>query len=104
MTKFPPLVDSHCHINMLDLTEFNYDMDEVINQARANGVEHMLCVCCELTDLPALHQLAESYPNLSTSAGIHPNTEMEMELDASQLVSLASHPSCIAIGETGLDF
>ena len=99
-----PLVDSHCHINMLDLSEFNQTMDEVINQARTNGVEHMLCVCCELADLPALHQLAETYPNISISTGIHPNTEMESELDASQLVTLAKHPSCIAIGETGLDY
>lgn len=99
-----PLVDSHCHINMLDLTEFDQNMDEVINQARANGVEHMLCVCCELTDLPALHQLAENYSNISISVGIHPNTEMETELDANQLVTLANHPACIAIGETGLDY
>ncbi len=99
-----PLVDSHCHINKLDLTEFNHSMDNVINQARANGVEHMLCVCCELTDLPALHKLAETYPNISISAGIHPNTEMQDELDASQLVALAAHPACIAIGETGLDY
>jgi len=99
-----PLVDSHCHINMLDLTEFNDSMDNVINQARANGVEHMLCVCCELNDLPALHKLAETYPNISFSVGIHPNTEMDAELDASQLVILATHPGCIAIGETGLDY
>lgn len=104
MTNIAPLVDSHCHINTLDLTTFNDNMDEVIHQAHVSGVEHMLCVCCELGDLPALHQLAEKYPNISTSTGIHPNTEMEKELNASELVSLASHPSCIAIGETGLDY
>ena len=104
MTTIPTLIDSHCHINMLDLTEYNQNMDEVINQARANGVAHMLCVCCELNDLPALHQLAETYPNVSISVGIHPNTAMETELDASQLVTLAAHPACIAIGETGLDY
>ncbi len=99
-----PLVDSHCHINKLDLSEFNHSMDNVINQAYANGVEHMLCVCCELTDLPPLHKLAETYPNISISTGIHPNTEMRDELDASQLVAFAAHPACIAIGETGLDY
>lgn len=99
-----PLVDSHCHINMLDLTEFDNNMDNVINQAQAKGVEHMLCVCCELADLPALHQLADTYPNISISTGIHPNTEMSEELDAGQLIQLAAHPACIAIGETGLDY
>ena len=100
----PTLIDSHCHINTLDLTEFNNNMDEVIEQARVNGVEHMLCVCCELGDIPALHQLAATYPNISISTGIHPNIEMESELNASQLVMLADHPACIAIGETGLDY
>lgn len=100
----PPIIDSHCHINMLDLGEFDHNMDNVIHQARANGVEHMLCVCCELTDLPALHQLAERYTDISISVGIHPNTEMDDEIDENQLVALAAHPACIAIGETGLDY
>lgn len=99
-----PIVDSHCHINMLDLNEFNGDMDAVIHQAHTNGVEHMLCVCCELSDLPALYNLAEIYPEVSISVGIHPNTEMPTELKAEELIALAAHKSCIAIGETGLDY
>ncbi len=104
MSKPPRLVDSHCHINMLDLTDFNHNMDDVIHLAQANDVEHMLCVCCELGDLPALDQLAAKYPHVSISVGIHPNTDMDKELDASQLIALANRPSCIAIGETGLDY
>lgn len=100
----PPLVDSHCHLNFLDLTDFNHDMDQVILQAEANGVEHMLCVCVEPGDIPAIQQLALRYDNISTSVGVHPNTELKDELDAAQLQSLAAHPSCIAIGETGLDY
>ncbi len=103
-SKIAPLVDSHCHINMLDLSEFKNGMDDVIHQASAAGVEHLLCVCVELADLPALYQLAERYPHASISVGVHPNTEMVDEVDASQLVALTSHPACIAMGETGLDY
>lgn len=99
-----PLVDSHCHINTLDLSEFNQKMDNVVHQAREAGVERMLCVCVELADLPALYALAETYPDVSISVGIHPNTQMEQELDAQALVQLAAHPACIAMGETGLDY
>ena len=99
-----PLVDSHCHLNMLDLSEFDHDLQHVIDKAHANGVEHMLCVCVEPNDLPALYQLAERYQNISISVGVHPNTELTTELDAVALTSLAIHPSCIAIGETGLDY
>jgi len=106
MTNVTPfsLVDSHCHLNMLDLSEFNDEMDNVILQARTNGVTHMLCVCVEPTDLPALYEIAANYSNISISVGIHPNTEMESEFDALTLVELSRHPACIAIGETGLDY
>ena len=99
-----PLIDSHCHLNMIDLSEFDNDIDQVIKKAHANGVVHMLCVCVEPNDLPALYQLAANYPDISISVGIHPNTEMDVELDAEQLSKLALHPACIAIGETGLDY
>ena len=98
------LVDSHCHLNSIDLSEFDNDMAEVIARARANGVEHMLSVCVEQSDLPALYTLAETYSDISISVGIHPNIEMGDELDAAELVKLSRHPACIAIGETGLDY
>ena len=99
-----PLIDSHCHLNSIDLTEFNNDMGEVIRRAKENGVAHMLSVCVEPTDVPALYQLADIYPEISISVGIHPTTEMTEELDAAHLIQLAHHPACIAIGETGLDY
>jgi TatD DNase family protein len=103
MTK-ASLIDSHCHLNSLDLSEFDHDMNQVLLKAAANGVAHMLCVCVEESDLQALYQLAETYPNVSISVGIHPNVEMEKEWDAETLVTLAKHKACIAIGETGLDY
>lgn len=98
------LVDSHCHLNHIDLSEFNHDMDVLMQRARDEGVRHMLCVCTELSDLPAMHQLAAQYKDVSISVGIHPNTEMPEELNVAGLTELASHPACIAIGETGLDY
>lgn len=99
------LVDSHCHLNMLDLTEFDQNLDQVMTQAKANGVEYFLSVCVELNDLPALFNIADRYTNVAISVGIHPNTEMENEPDAIRLRELVSqHPACIAVGETGLDY
>jgi len=98
------LIDSHCHLNLLDLTDFDQNLDHVLARAETNNVKHMLCVCVELTDIPALHDIATRYPNVSTSVGVHPNTVMDQEPDASMLSTLAAHPSCIAIGETGLDY
>ncbi|MCP0914409.1 TatD family hydrolase [Legionella sp. 27cVA30] len=102
--KTSSLIDSHCHLHTLDLKEFNDDLCLVINQAEANGVKEFLCVCIELEDLPALYDLANHYPNIYISAGIHPNVLMHQEITATKLLSLATHPRCIAIGETGLDY
>ncbi|CEK10807.1 TatD family hydrolase [Legionella hackeliae] len=98
------LVDSHCHLNFIDLTEFNNDLSNVLTAARDNDVEHFLCVCVELEDYPVLRKIAESYSDISISVGIHPNSEIAQEPDASALCKLAEHPACIAIGETGLDY
>lgn len=104
ITQMAPLVDSHCHLNLMDLNEFDHDVSQVIHLARSSGVEHMLCVCVEPDDVPKLYQLADRYPDISISVGVHPNTELGVELDTAQFELLARHPKCIAIGETGLDY
>ena len=98
------LVDSHCHLNSIDLSHFNHNLDEVMGLAQANGIEHMLSVCTEPQDIPALHDIAARYSQVSISVGIHPNTEMIEEFDEPMLIELAQHPACVAIGETGLDY
>ncbi|KTC89232.1 deoxyribonuclease belonging to the TatD DNAse family protein [Legionella drozanskii LLAP-1] len=98
------LVDSHCHLNFIDLTEFDNDLEKVLVKAKENGVEHFLCVCVELGDYPVLCQLADNHPEISISVGLHPNSEIDKEPSAATLVNLAKHPDCIAIGETGLDY
>lgn len=103
-TSLPPLVDSHCHLTNIDLTHYGNDIDEVIQQARANGVEHMLSVCVELTDIPLLYRIAEQYSDVSISVGVHPDNKVPCRLSVEQLVEFSHHRSCIAIGETGLDY
>ncbi len=97
-------IDSHCHLNMLDLSAFNGQLDEVLKQAESAGVERMLCVSVDIEHYPELKQIAEQYPNIWISFGIHPNSEMEHELDEQAIAKWADHPACIAIGETGLDY
>jgi TatD DNase family protein len=98
------IVDSHCHLNFIDLTEFDHNMANVLLKAQQNDVEHFLCVCVELSDYPQLEQLAKEYKNINISVGVHPNTEMDSPVTAQMLCGFASNPACIAIGETGLDY
>ncbi len=100
----PQLVDSHCHLNQIDLKDFNFDLDVVMQQARDEGVVHFLCVCIGLNDVPILEQIIQRYPDVSMSIGVHPNEPFDQVVTQEQLVTLGRHSRCIAIGETGLDY
>lgn len=98
------LVDSHCHLNRLDLSDFDNNLDNALDAARAAGVRHFLCVSVMPDDAELLNKLATQYADVSISVGVHPNEASEHALDTDALEALASHPDCIAIGETGLDY
>lgn len=69
-----------------------------------NDVGYALCVSVNLPDFPQVLELAERYPRVYASVGVHPDYEEEKEPTAEELASLAEHPKVIAIGETGLDY
>jgi len=98
------LVDSHCHLDRLDLAPFGGSIDAVLKAARAQDVGHFLCVSINLEDYPAILEIAESHAQVSASVGLHPNEQGGHDPDVDELVHLAQHPRVIAIGETGLDY
>ena len=95
------LVDSHCHLNFPELAA---DLDGVVERMTAAGVSHALCVCVSLETLPEVLAIAERYPNIYASVGVHPGHTECREPAMQQLVDLAAHPRVVAIGETGLDY
>lgn len=97
------LVDSHCHLDMLDLTTDEGDIHRVIQRAADNHVKYFLNVCVSLNDFPTVLQTAKSLANVYASVGVHPNEKDEI-FDRNTLIQLGSGPKVIAIGETGLDY
>ncbi len=98
------LIDSHCHLDRLDLTPHNGDLNEVLLAAKQNDVGHILSVCVDLDGLPGILKIAENYPDVSASVGVHPTELLAVEPTIEELIKLASHPKVIAFGETGLDY
>lgn len=97
------LVDSHCHLNLLDLTTDNGILAGVMERAKANDVGYLLNVCVKIADFPALLKTAQAYPHVFASVGLHPNDRDE-EINEESLIKLAQPEKVIAIGETGLDY
>src|SRR5210317_559281 len=98
------LVDSHCHLDTLDLEPFGGRIEGVLDAARDQGVGHFLCVAINLEDYPGMLALAEPHEQVSVSVGLHPNEQGGHDPDTDELVELAKHPRVVAIGETGLDY
>jgi TatD DNase family protein len=94
-------IDSHCHINFPD---FSDKLPELFELMQANQVSHALCISVELEKFPDIRRLAETYPNVYASVGVHPDHESCTEPAVDDLVTLADHPKVVAIGETGLDY
>ena len=97
------LVDSHCHLDRLDLDYYQKDLNQLLDFARAQGVGHFLCVCIDLENFPAVLAIAEQFADVSASVGVHPTERVAKEATLSELIRLAQHPKVIALGGTGRD-
>lgn len=98
------LIDSHCHLDRIDLTPYEHRFERFITVARNHGLQHMLCVSISLEAYQPMLALVEAYPDISVSVGVHPNETDCREPEVDELLGLARHPKVVAIGETGLDY
>jgi len=98
------LVDSHCH---LDDHRYGDDREAVIERARQAGVRYMLAIGTGdgPPDLETAVRLADRYPFIFATVGVHPNDACKANLNAfEKLAELLRHPKVKAIGEIGLDY
>lgn len=98
------LVDSHCHLDMLDLSEFSDHMDQVIEQAKEHDVSDILSISVDLDSFPRVLESARNYPGVYVSVGLHPCHSPQQTISVDELTALSDDPKVIAIGETGLDY
>ena len=98
------LIDSHCH---LDGPRFEDDRDAVLGRAREAGVEAFLTIGTGdgPEDLECAVRLAERYPDVYATVGVHPHDAAKSDLEAlRKLDVLCEHPKVLAVGEIGLDY
>jgi len=98
------LVDSHAHLSM---EAFDQDRDVVIERAFQAGVQAILCPgeVTEPENLSKSLNLAEDYPNIVASAGVHPHQAKDCSEQAMKTIEELAEKGLIhAVGEIGLDF
>jgi TatD DNase family protein len=96
------LVDSHCHLDLIE--DEGVALSDVMQQAQAQGITHLLTVSTRLSGVPRLLRYTEQYAQVTTSVGLHPNEHEDVEPSVETLVSMAAPEKVVAIGETGLDY
>lgn len=94
-------VDSHCHLDRLDKTP--EQLADVVAFAKQRGVEHFLCVSVSLKDFPEMVSKVKAFEDVSVSCGVHP-LHQEDACTYQELLTMASLPEVVAVGETGLDY
>lgn len=96
------MIDSHAHLTD---ERFAGELEAVVERARAAGVEAVVTVATDVADARAAHEVAQRFPEVFATAGIHPHAAHGAAADAlGEVRDLAAMPRVVAIGETGLDY
>ncbi len=98
------LIDSHCHLDRLNLAAYEGDLSVPLSLAREQGVGTILCVSTDMARLPEMMALVQAYDQILGSVGVHPMSEEISEITTEALVMAAAQERVVAIGETGLDY
>lgn len=95
-------VDTHAHLFYNGLKR---QLDGVIERAKEAGVERIICVATDLATSRASIEIAQKYPGVFATVGIHPHEAKDAPVNyRHEIETLATHPSVVAVGEIGLDF
>ncbi|GAB3475872.1 TatD family hydrolase [Marinomonas epiphytica] len=97
------LIDTHCHLNMLDLEPYDGNLQAAINAAVGQGVEQILSISVDLKDMDLLHSYTQR-DGVFASSGVHPLHKEGLLKNQDKLVEHAQKDKVVAIGETGLDY
>lgn len=95
------IFDSHTHINS---HEFDEDIPDVIERARAMNVDGMLVLGYDRESADKMVELVNNYDNIYGAIGIHPEDAAKYEELEEQLRVYLIEPKVKAVGEIGLDY
>lgn len=94
-------IDLHCHLDKL-----KKQPSESIADAKAVGVERIVTIGTDPSDLPVVLAIAEKYfPEVYCTLGIHPHDGGQYTPEAEKFIrDHLQRPEVVAVGEIGLDY
>lgn len=108
------LIDSHCHLDRLDLAPYGGSLAEALDAARQRGVGRFLCIGIGRNNASQVIEISEKFDDVYATVGLHPLEFSASEFNERETLDEAGvrdwlrvagrHPKVLAIGETGLDY
>jgi TatD DNase family protein len=94
------VIDSHTHLDSCESPNA-----ELVDQARAAGVNRILTIGTDPQSRRAALAAAAEFDDVFAGVGLHPNSATGFKpADADDIAELAADEKCVAVGETGLDY
>jgi len=97
------MIDVHCHLT--DPRLQGLGIQRIVEDARRAGVTAIITNGTSLEDSLKAIQLAEKYPEVWATVGIHPEEIFNFQFSIfNELSKLVKHKKVVGIGEIGLDY
>lgn len=98
----PPLIDTHCHLDMLG--DQRAAIATVLQRAAAAGVATVITIGIDEASSQAAVDIARHYANVWATVGVHPHDAAGVSEETwRRLTALARDPRVVAWGEIGMD-
>lgn len=96
-----PIIETHFHLDYLK----DGSPDEILNAARAIGVEHFMTISVTPSNMPTAMALANANNDVSATLGVHPHDAAEFNDDTEVFMRAnLRDDKVVAVGEIGLDY
>ena len=105
-----PVVDNHCHLDIVRGEEDPLPVAEALRLAAAVGVPRVVQIGCDLPGARWAVETAAAHPEVVAGVALHPNevpglaAEGRLDEALAEIAQLAAHDRVRAVGETGLDY
>ncbi len=96
------IIDTHGHY---DDKQYDGDRNSLLNRLRENGVGAVINSGADFKGCKDTYELAEKYPFVYGTLGLHPNDSAEMTEEIMEWIRThAENKKIVGIGEIGLDY
>ena len=102
-----PIFDTHAHYNDPRFDEIDGGRDTVLTSLFTGNVKHIVNIGCCIESSRDCIAIAEKYPQMYATVGVHPGEVKEgedIDTGIAELRTMLAHEKVKALGEIGLDY